>query len=63
MATYNNYRELVGKELKKDDTVYLKGYKHTVEDTYLLCYQHSNSKIFEFLAPTYNKRALAEESY
>lgn len=55
MATYNNYRELVGKELKKDDTVYLKGYKHVVRDTYLECYQASNGKIFELLAPTYNK--------
>ena len=63
MATYNNYRELVGKELKKDDTVYLKGYKHVVRDTYLECYQASNGKIFELLAPTYNKWALAEESY
>ncbi len=63
MATYNNYRELVGKELREGDTVYLKGYKHVVRDTYLECYKASNGKIFELLAPTYNKKALAEESY
>lgn len=63
MATYTNYKELVGEELKEGDTVDIKGYRHIVRDTYLENYQGPNDKIFDLLDPKYNKLALAEESY